>query len=179
MDQQAVPFAAILFEQQDRLTRWADARPHPRRLDFHERHEAMDLALAGHQRGEHASEAQRVLGELGAQHVVAHRGRIAFVEDEVDGLEDRRETPPALRARRDLKRNARLRKRPLRAHDALRDRRFRREKRAGDLRGGEAAEQLERQRDVRLLRHDRMARHEHEAQQIVVDLLVRRGNVGL
>ena len=71
--------------------------------------------------------------------------------------------------------NARLGERPLGAHDALRDRRLRDEERARDLVGGQAAEQAQRQRDARLGGEHRMAGGEHEAQEIVADVVVERG----
>ena len=65
--------------------------------------------------------------------------------------------------------------RPLGADDALRDRRLGDEKRARDLVGRQAAEQPQRQRDARLGRQHRMARGEHQPQQVVADVVVERG----
>ena len=49
------------------------------------------------------------------------------------------------------------------------------EERARDLLGGQAAEQAQRERDARLGREHRMAGGEHEAQQVVADVVVERG----
>ena len=49
------------------------------------------------------------------------------------------------------------------------------EERARDLVGRQAAEQAQRERDPRLGREHRMAGDEHEAQQIVADVVVERG----
>ena len=61
------------------------------------------------------------------------------------------------------------------AHDALRDGRLRDQERARDLVGGQAAEQAQRQRDARLGRQHRVAGGEHQAQQVVADVVVERG----
>ena len=110
----------------------------------------------------------------GPHPVVARGRRVALVEHEVDHLEHRREPRGALGAARDLERNARLGQRALGADDALRDGRLRHQKRARDLVGGQAAEQAQRQRDPRLGREHRMARGEHQPQQIVADVVVDR-----
>ena len=62
-DEQLIPARAVLIEQQDRLARRADARAEPRRLDLHQRDEAVDLGLVGRELGEDAAEAQRVLAQ--------------------------------------------------------------------------------------------------------------------
>ena len=53
--------------------------------------------------------------------------------------------------------------------------RLRHEEGARDLVGGQAAEQAQRERDARLGRQHRMAGGEHEAQQVVADVVVERG----
>ena len=63
---------------------------------------------------------------------------------------------------------------PLRADDALSNARDRDEKPPCDLLGGQAAEDPQGQGDARVLRQDRMARHEDETEEIVADVLVDR-----
>ena len=46
-NQQPVPQGAILFEQQNGFTLRPDARPGPRRLDFHERYKPVNFGLPG------------------------------------------------------------------------------------------------------------------------------------
>ena len=106
--------------------------------------------------------------------VVAGGRDVALVEDEVDDLEHRREPVRELRAARHLERHAGVRERALGPHDALGDGRLRHEKRPGDLVGREAAEQPQRQSDAGFLREDGMARREHQAQQVVADVIVDR-----
>ena len=149
-DEQLVPARAVLIEQQDRLARRPDPRAQPRRLDLHQRDQAVHLGLVGHQLGQDAAEPQRVLAQRRPHPVVAGGRRVALVEDEVDHLEHRREPPAELGAARDLERHVRLGQRPLGAHDALRDGRLRDEERARDLLGGQPAEQAQRERDARL-----------------------------
>ena len=112
----------------------------------------------------------------GPHPVVAGGRRVALVEDEVD-----RPRAPRTGARRSsaprghLERDARLGERALGADDPLRDRRLRDEERARDLLGRQAAEQAQRERDARLGREHRVAGDEHEAQQVVADVVVERG----
>ena len=120
---------------------------------------------------------KRIFDELRTQYVVAGRRGIAFVEDEIDRLENRSEASAPLRARRHFERYPRLRERALRANDALRDRRFRDEKSARDFGGSEAADELERERDVCLFGYRRMTRDEDQAEHVVVDILVGRSKV--
>src|SRR2546425_4639470 len=53
--------------------------------------------------------------------------------------------------------------------------RSRHQKRPRDLVGGEPPEQPQRERDARLGREHRMAGDEHEAKQVVADMIVDRG----
>src|SRR5213080_3318803 len=46
-DEEPVPARAILIEQQDRLPRRTDPRLEARCLDLHQRHEAVDIRVAG------------------------------------------------------------------------------------------------------------------------------------
>ena len=89
--EQLIPARAVLIEQQDRLARRADPRARARRLDLHQRDEAVDLRLLRGELGQDAAEAQRVLAERGPHPVVAGGRRVALVEDEVDDLEHRRQ----------------------------------------------------------------------------------------
>ena len=109
------------------------------------------------QPGKDAAEPQRFLAKLRPDQVVAGGRRIALVEDQVEDVEHRRQPLGAVRAARHLERHAGLRQRALGAHDALRDGRLGDEEGAGDLLGGQAAEQPQRQRDARLGRKHRMA----------------------
>ena len=135
----------------------------------------MDLRLLRSELGQDAAETQRVLAERGSHPVVAGGRRVALVEDEVDDLEHRRQTGGELGPAGDLEGDARLGEGPLGPDDALGDGRLRDEERARDLLGRQAAEQAERERDARLGREHRMAGREHEAQEVVADVVVERG----
>ncbi len=135
----------------------------------------MHLGLVGHQLGEDAAEAQRVVAQRRAQPVLAGGGRVALVEDQVDDLEHRRQPRLQLGAARHFEGHVRLRQRALGAHDALRDRRLGRQEGARDLAGGEAAEQAQRQRHPRLGGEHRMAGDEEQAQQVVSHRVVESG----
>ena len=78
-----------------------------------------------------------------------------------------------LGAARHLERHLRLGQRALGADDALGDGRLGDEEGAGDLVGRQAAEQAQRQRDPRLGGQHRVAGDEHQAQQVVADVVVQ------
>ena len=80
-DQQLIPQRAVLIEEQDRLPRRAHARPRARRLNLHQRDQAVHLGLLRREPGEDAPEPQRVLAERRPHPVVAGGGRVALVED--------------------------------------------------------------------------------------------------
>ena len=174
-DEQRIPARAVLVEQQDRLSRRPRARARARRLDLHQRDEAVHLRLVRSQLGQDPPQTQRVLAQRRPHPVVSRRRRIALVEDEVDHLEHRRQAGGPLRAARDFERDARLGERPLGTNDALGDGGLRDQERAGDLPGGQAAEQAQRQRQARLGGEHRMAGGEDEAQQVVADVVVDGG----
>ena len=139
----------------------------------------MDLGLARRQLGEHAPEPQRLVAQVRARPVVAGGRRVALVEDEVDDLEHRGEARRELVAAGHLERHVRFRERALGAHDALRDGRLRDEEGARDLGRGEAAEQPQRERDPRLGGEHRVAAGEHEAEQVVADVVdLERARLG-
>ena len=126
------------------------------------------------QLGQDAAEPQRILAERRPHPVVAGGRRVALVEDEIDHLEHRRQARGELGAAGHFERDLLLGEGPLGADDPLRDGRLGDEERARDLVGRQAAEQAQRERHARLGREHRMARGEHEAQQVVADVVVER-----
>ncbi len=149
VDQQLVPAAAVLREQQDRLALGIDARGGARGLNLHQRDEPVHLGFGGQQLGENAAEPQRLLAQRRAHPVLAAGGGVALVEDQIDHLEHRGDACGSLLGARHLERHARFGERALGAHDPLRDRRFGHQKRARDLRGTEPAQHAQRQRGAR------------------------------
>ncbi len=135
----------------------------------------MHLRLVVQDGREDAAEAQRLVAQIGPHPVVAARGRVALVEDEIDDLEDRGQPRRQVPAARHLERHARLGQRPFRADDALRDGGLGHEKRARDFVGREPAEQAQRERRARFGRQYRVARHQDQPQQVVAHLVVHRG----
>src|SRR5207248_9014586 len=71
LDEQLIPERPILIEKEDGFARRADSRPQARRLDLHQRSEAVDFRLPGEETGEDATEPERILAELGSRPVVA------------------------------------------------------------------------------------------------------------
>ena len=68
----------------------------------------MHLWLVWSEFRQDSAEAQRIIAESGTHPVVARRGRIALVEDEVNDFEYRREPRSELCSARDLKRDVSL-----------------------------------------------------------------------
>ena len=126
--------------------------PHPRPLDLHQGHEAVDLGFIGHQPGQDPAEAKGVLAQGRPDPVVAGRRRVALVEDEVDHLQDGYEAGLKIGALGDLERDMGLRERPLGAHDPLADRRIRDKEGSSDLTGAKPANEAQRQGDPRIHR---------------------------
>src|SRR5467141_1527939 len=108
-----MPLCTVLVEQQDGLSRRAHPRPRTRRLDLHERDQAVNLRLLRSELGQETPETQRVLAECRPHPVATGGRRVSFVKDEVDDLEHRRKTGGELTAARDLERNVCLSQSPL------------------------------------------------------------------
>jgi hypothetical protein len=118
-----------------------------RRLDLHERDEAVHFGLVRREFGEDAAQAQRILAQRRPHHVIAGRRGIPLVEDEVDDFEHRREAFGAFLPRPGPRTARALRKRSLRAHDPLGDRRL-----AGETRAISAVVKPPSRRSVRATR---------------------------
>src|SRR5213082_2856515 len=173
--EQLVPARAVLIRQQDGLTAGPDARAQARRLDLEQRHEAVNLGLVRHQLGEDPGQPEGVVAQRRPHPLVAGGRRVAFVEHEIEDFEHRREARRELSPAGDLERDARLAQGSLGADNALGDGRLGHEKRPGDLVGGKPAQEAQRERHARLGREHRVARDEHEAQQVVADGVVDGG----
>ena len=78
---------AVLIVQQDRLSRRADARPRARRLDFHQRDQAVDFRLLRREFGQDTAETERFFTKRGAHPVVTGGRRVTLVEDEINHRE--------------------------------------------------------------------------------------------
>ena len=159
-----VPELAILVVEQHELAGRRKPRVAARVLQEEERVEAVRLRLVGHQRREHRREADR----FGAQ-LAAHRRPVAGVEDEVDRREDGAQPIGKKVLRRHAQRDAGVADLPLRAHEPLRERRLRNEEAARDLRRREAADEAQRQRDLRVGGERRMAAREDQLEAFVGD----------
>ncbi len=135
----------------------------------------MHLGLVGRQLGQDAAETQRFLAQLRPHPVVAGGGRVTLVEDEVDHLEHGGQAFGKLGPARHLEGDALLCQRPLGADDALGDGWLRDEEGAGDLVGRQTADQAQRERDAGFGGEHRMTGGEHQAQQIIADVVVECG----
>ena len=132
-DEELVPGAPVLVQQQDGLSGGPDAGAQSGRLELHEGDEAVHLGLVGHEARQHTAQAERLGAEICSNPVFARGGRVSLVEDEVDHFEDGTEPHDTLRAGRHLEGDPRLGDGPLGSDDALADGGFGHDVGAGDL----------------------------------------------
>jgi hypothetical protein len=169
VDRGAVPAGPVLVLEQDQRAAGADARGAARVLEQHQREQAGGLGLVGQQRVDDAGQPDRLLGELLADQRLARGGGVALGEDEVEHGGDRAQAAVEPVAGRLLERDAGHADLLLRADEPLGDRRLRDEQRAGDLGDGEAADEAQGQRHLRLDRERGMAAREHQPEPLVGD----------
>ena len=93
----------------------------------------MYLGFVRHELAHDAAEAKSVFAQRRPEPVITRGRRVAFVEDEVDHFEDRRQARREIDPSRNFEWNMHLGERSFRTNDALRDSRFRREKRTCDF----------------------------------------------
>ena len=166
------PARPVLIQKENGLTGGTDARSETRRLDLHQGDEPVDLGFLRNELGQDAPKPHGLVAKPGTRPVVALGCRVPLVEDQVNGLEHRRQARRQLRPTRHLERYARLGERALRPDDALRDRGLGHEEGPGDLVARQPSEQAQRERHARLGREDGVAGNEHEPKQIITDVLV-------
>ncbi|KAG1253600.1 hypothetical protein G6F65_017397 [Rhizopus arrhizus] len=135
----------------------------------------MHLDFARSQFSQDAAEAQRFVAQRRAHPVIARRGRIAFVENQVDDLQHGRQARAAVLLVRHFKGHLGRGQATLGAHDPLGNRGLRRQEGAGDLCGRQTAQQAQRERHARFGGQHRMAGGEHQAQQVVTDIVLAGG----
>ncbi len=141
-------------------------------MNLHQGDQPVDLGIGGHQLGQDAAKAQRVLAERRSRPVIAASRGVALIEDEVEHLEDRGEARDQLRASRCLEGHVGGNQRPFRPDDSLTNCRLGDQERASDLRRTEPSEQPQRQRDPRLRRQYRVTAGEDQPQQIVANVII-------
>jgi hypothetical protein len=170
------PRAVLIFEQDDRAL-VVEPRPSPRVVQEHQGEETERLRFVGHQAGQRPAEPDRLGAEL-----VADVG-VACVEDQIHGGEDRLEPLGKGVVRRDSERDPGRADLVLRPDEPLRHRRLAGQEGAGDLGRGQAAEQPERERHLRVDRQRRVTAREDQREPLVGDrahvvVLLIRGEFG-
>ena len=175
VDQQLVPARAVLFGQRHECAVRPDARRKARCLDLHQGEQAEHFRdRSRHQPRQNAAQPLRLQAQARPDEIVARRGGVAFVEDEIDDLQHRGQPRRPFGAARHLEAQSGFRDRLLRAHDALGDRRLARQERARDLVRRQAADDAQRERGAGVGRKNGMAGREDEAQQLVAKIVVHR-----
>ncbi|MCW2838969.1 MAG: hypothetical protein JWR55_452 [Aeromicrobium sp.] len=146
-------------------------------LQLHQGDESVHLGLSGHQRGQDASEPDRLVAQGGTQPVVPRRGRVALVEQQVHDPHDGAEALGPLVTGRLVGHGVDLGQRLLGAGDARRDGGLGRQERPGDLARRQPREEAKRQRHLRVGAERGVAADEHEPQDVVVDVVDGAGDV--
>ena len=148
----------------------------PRLGEQEQREQSERLGFVGHEVGEQAREPDRFGAQVGADQRVALGRGVALVEDRGTSRRAReRRRPGSSRVGRHAVRDLRVADLLLRAHEALRHRRFGHEERACDVRRLESAEQPKGERDLRARRERRVTAGEDESEPVVVHVAHRLG----
>ena len=121
-DEQLIPQSPILLQQENRLSRWAYPCRRPGGLQLHQRDQAVDLGRRRVDLGQNPAQAQRVLAQRWTHPIPSGGRRVAFIEDEIDYFQYRRQPRCAFRGPRNFKGHAGFAQCPLGAYDALLDR---------------------------------------------------------
>ena len=164
----AIPEAPVLVVEQHEIAVAVGARLAPRVLQQHEGEESGRLRLVGHEPARQPGEPDGFAAELAALQRVAAGRRVALVEDEIQGREHGGESLGQRVVGRHAEGDGGVADLALGAHQALGDRRLGQEEGARDLRGGQAAEEPQGERDLRLGPERRVAHEEDEAQAVVL-----------
>ena len=135
--------------------------------------------VAGRVFGQQTRQADRLVTDFLANQLFAAGSFVAFVEKQVERLQNAVQPPRQLLPFGYLERNPRLANLLFRPCQPLGHRRLGRQKCPGDFRHTEAAEGIQGERDLRLRWNKRMAAHEHHPQTVVRKFLVGENrNVG-
>jgi hypothetical protein len=136
-------------------------------MQEHQRQQSQVFRLAGQKLAKRAPQPNRLRAKIATNQVFASRGRVAFIEDQVDDRLHRLQPLMQQIRRGNFIRNVRVANLLLRANQALRQRRLGRQKRPCDFRSCQSAERPQRQRHLRLAIQRGMATGENQAQPIV------------
>ncbi len=165
-----VPEAAILLGERDQGAVGQGAGRAPGVREQHERQEPRRLAVVGQQPAEGTGQPDRLAGELRAPEVGAGGGGVAFVEDQVQDVQDHPQPVRLLGLRGHAEGDAALLDGPLGPADALGHGRLGDEEGPGDLGGGQAANGPQGEGDLGGRRERGVAAHKQECQRVVVAL---------
>ena len=166
-DQREIPHAAILVAQQHEVAVGVDTGGAPRLDEQHQRQQSHHFRLLRHQLCQEPPEADRLGAEVLPNEPVARRGCVPLVENQVDDGQHSPEAARELGFVRDAIRDSRVANLCLGPDQPLGHRRFRRQKRAGDLGRREPPDEPQRQGDLDAGGQRRVAAREDQAQPIV------------
>ena len=168
-DQRAVPKRAVLLGQAQQAAVGIDAGRQTRGLKRHQGGERIDPTLVRQVAGQdQRGDAQGFVAEMAAHQVVADMGGIAFVEQQVDNLQDAVEAGGEVGPGRRLERDRAVADFGLGAGDGLSQGFLAGQHGPGDLARAQPADDLQGQGDALARLQVRVAADEHHGQRVVV-----------
>ena len=162
-----IPERTVLVDHQHDVASGVEAGQTSGVRGEHERQQAGALRLVGHQGNEHATEPDRLLGEIDATVEPAGRRVMGDREHRVDDGEHRRQPVGQLVRVGHAVGDSGAGDLALRAADALADRRLGQQEHAGDLGRRQPADRAQGEGDLRLARERRVTAREQQPQAIV------------
>ncbi len=148
MDRRLIPLSAILLGECNQRPVGPAASGAPCVREQHQREQARDFAVERQQSPQLTREPDRLARQLSPLKLRTGCRHVALIEDQVQNLQDHSEAIGPLRVGRQLEWNAGPLDALLGAADALRDCPFGHQKGLSDLRGAEAADGAEGERNL-------------------------------
>ena len=178
VDHRGIPQAAVLVFQRDGAAMVIDPGRTSGVSEQHEREQASDPGLAGHQPVQDTGEPDGLVHQIAPHQVVVAGGRVALGEDEVDDVQNQAQTAFELVRAGHAERDAALLDLALAAGQALGHGRRRDQEGLGDLSGAEARDVAQGESGLRVQVESGVTAREHELQPVVGDVLVLGDRLG-
>ncbi len=173
-DHRLVPLHPVLLTKAKQRALAIHASRDARAVQQHQRKQRMRFGLISRRvLRQQARQADRLVTDFLANQLFAARSFVAFVEKQVERLQNTVQSPRQFFTGGDLEDDPRLADFLFRPRQPLGDGCVGRQKCPADFCHAEAAEGLQCEGDLRLLRNQRMATHEHHPQPVVRNFLFR------
>ena len=165
----SIPQITVLVGQEHELALGVDARLASGVVQQHEGQEPVDLGLVRHEAAQHPGQADGLGAQVSPDELVAGRGPVPLVEDEVQDVEHRIQALGSLGFLRHREGDAGGEDLPLGPHQPLGHGRLGHEEGAGDLTRRQPSRRAQGERHLRVRRERGMAAGEDQAELVVRD----------